>query len=94
MRPTLAIDPKEWDHVGAKDPSDVLGVSLYIGGTLHHVEAVAVRRGRDGYQVAADPAMQSTLNAMERIYGAGSFDRFGTVRIGRRNYVLNMTPGK
>jgi hypothetical protein len=70
--------------------------TIAIAGVLHHVEAIAVVGGtgaRKGWQVAAPDAdiYDDNIDALFKLAGE-SADRLKTVWIGRRHYVVYITP--
>jgi hypothetical protein len=95
MKPwTIAIEIRlhHWEPSGDKaDPRARLLTTIKINGQSFHVEAYQVRKDRRGEQVIADPHFQEEwdgLGALQNHDGGP----FTTQRIGRREYVIVVSP--
>ena len=86
----LDVPEEAWEATGPEDdPKSRLLTTLQINGWANHLEAIAVKTKR-GIQVAAHSSFQSNLDGMYQ--AAETEGAFQSVKIGRRWYVLLMTP--
>lgn len=102
--PTLDVEAFEWEEIGETEElhdgglvlaaeyraASRLLTHLNIGGTLHHIEAIAVH-DEDGIQFADDPAWESRLNQLTEVFEPDNRG-WRTVTINGREYVLVMEP--
>lgn len=88
----INIPPGMWEETGSddedhKDPRARLLASITINGLPMHLEAFAVVEV-DGIQMAADPAFQRDVEALQDMQDCA----FQTVEIAGRDYILVATP--
>lgn len=88
---SLGATITEWDEIGTDgDPKTRLLATIAMFGANFHAEAVQVRVDRAGNQVAACEYGEQRLHAAHMEFGSSG--HFETIKIGRRNYVLIVTP--
>jgi hypothetical protein len=91
---TIAIEirPQHWEPSGDYgNPRGRLLATMKINGQSFHVEAYHVRKNRDGEQCIADPHFQEEWNGMGALQNHDG-GPFTTQRIGRREYVIVISP--
>ncbi len=87
----LALGEIPFEETGSgTDTAASLLATVNIGGVLHHLEAIAVRRHRRHGQVAQDPVRETLLSDLYRAFEPDH--PFHTVKIRNRDYVLFMSP--
>jgi hypothetical protein len=93
-RPAIAaldLNAIEFEQIGRYGrPWARLLATIEIGGVYHHLEAVAVREHPEHGQLAVSLDCEELLTDAYRLTGQDS--AMQTVRIGRHDYVLLMTP--
>jgi len=88
---TIELSELEFEKIAeADDPAARLLATVEIAGTLHHLEAIAVKTSGSGEQAAQDVMNAEMLSDLGDAFGGDG--AFQTVKIGRRNYVVFMSP--
>lgn len=87
----IELSEIEFEQIGdGTDPAARMLATVEIAGIFHHLEAIAVKTNRSGMQIAQDVAGSEMLSGLGDAFGGEG--AFQPVNIGRRHYVLFMSP--
>ena len=88
----ITIPTDAWEPSGHEDnPRGRLLTTLEINGQSFHAEAYQVRRNKAGEQCIADPWFKEEWDGMTALQNHDG-GPFTTQRIGRREYVIVVSP--